>query len=334
MQQIIYIVTAGNKSIEVWKLLNTGKMFLIQIIDTDNGEGQTITILQKRKKIYVGIRPYYKILIYDILKNGKLKKIDKINIPYSPHYLITDAQEEFLFCSYYHAGCMNISYINNKHIPTTIVKNFYGLEGCHSVNIDLSNNFVFFPALLQDRIYCYNFQDFKNKKNIFFDTLKYVNCLEKSGPRHMALHPNKKYIYNINELNGTIDVWKIYNIKKNIQHIQNIQLFPKNNKNQYWSSDIHITSCGKYLYASDRLHNTITLFQINKHYTLSMVNNFYTAKQPKSFIIDEKNKFLISIGQVSNTVMVHNISKKNGFLNTLYEYSVGNNPTWITIHTI
>ncbi|QCI27198.1 beta-propeller fold lactonase family protein [Buchnera aphidicola] len=332
MKQIIYVVTATNREIEVWELYYTGKMILIQIINTDNKEGQPITILKKRKKLYIGIRPNYQILVYDILFNGTLKKIGKINIPYSPNYLSTDKNEKFLFCSYYHAGCLSVSYINNNHIPSQPIQIFNNLKGCHSVHVDTSNTLVLTLALLDDRIYIFNLNNNNLKSPL--KMINYAICKKKSGPRHFIYHNNKKYCYSINELNGTIDVWKINNIKKNIKNIQNIDLFYKNNNNKFWSSDIQITSCNNYLYASDRIYNTISVFKINTQKKLNFMYKIYTTKQPKSFIIDYNNKYLISVGQKSNTMIVYSISMANGYLNKMYEYKVGKNPTWITNYKI
>ncbi|QCI25995.1 beta-propeller fold lactonase family protein [Buchnera aphidicola] len=332
MKQIIYIVSAGTQSIEVWKLLYTGQMELIQNIYTECNEGQPITISKKKNKLYIGIRPKFKILIYDILCNGKLKKKGEVIIPHSPNYLLTDHKENFLFCSYYHANCFSVSNIDNQGIPSEPIQYFNNILGCHAAKIDISNQLILVTSLLKNRIYLFEL----NKKNIYpLNLLKYFNCLEKSGPRHIIYHNNKNYAYSINELNGTIDVWKINIIQKSIINIQNISLIHSEcNNKKFWSADIHITSCNNYLYASDRLHHTITIFKILSNYKLDLINQINTVKQPKSFTIDYNSQYLIVAGQASNTVIVYNISKKNGLLNQLYEYSVGNNPTWIITHQI
>ncbi|WP_343182341.1 beta-propeller fold lactonase family protein [Buchnera aphidicola] len=329
MKQIIYIVTTENHAIEVWELLNTGQMFLIQRI-TIMGEGQPIEISKKRKKLYIGIRPNYKILTYNILSNGKLQYLSSTKIPYSPNYIALDKEENFLFCAYYHANCMSISYINKNHIPTYPIKIFHNLPGCHSVNIDNFNKLAFVPALLADRIYTYKLKILKN--SISCKKINFFQASKKSGPRHMTIHKHHNILYSINELNGTVDVFKINYIKKNIEIIQNISIFM--NLKKSWSADIHLTLCNNYLYASDRLHNTITTFKVNKNGTLQYNNLISTTQQPKSFAIDQNNEYLISIGKKSNTIIVYNISMKNGFLSKLYEYSVHKHPTWILIHQI
>lgn len=333
MKQIIYIVSAGNQSIEVWKLSYNGKMLLIQTVYTEGNEGQPITIAKKKNKLYIGIRPKYQILTYDILYDGTLKKIGNTNIPYSPNYLITDRKENFLFCSYYHAGCLSVSNINHQGIPSEPIQYFKNIKGCHAAQVSISNKLIFASSLLQDRIYI--FQLNIHNSILPVNILNYVTCDEKSGPRHIICHNKYNYLYSLNELNGTIDTWKICEIKKNIIKIQNISLLSYHLHNRaFWSADIHITTCNNYLYASDRLHNTITTFRICSNNTLKFINQLNSVKQPKSFVINNDYKYLITIGQISNTIAVYNISMNNGLLNKLYEYSVGNNPTWVIIHTI
>lgn len=331
MKQFIYIVTAGNQSIEVWKLLYTGEMYLIQIIYTENNEGQPIIISKKRNKLYIGIRPKYKILVYDILSNGKLNKIGSVNIPHSVNYIALDQKENFLLCSYYHAGCLTISAINDQHVPGQPIQIIENMHGCHAVKVDLSNKLVITTSLLTDRIYLFKLYLYKK---LPLKSLQHVTCSKQSGPRHIIFHNSKNYCYSINELNGTVDVWKVNYIKNNIQNIQNISLFKETIKNNCcWSADIHITSCSKYLYVSDRLYSTITIFKINLNCTLTFIHQINTVKQPKSFIINNNN-YLIVAGQKANTIAVYSISMKNGLLNLLYKYPTGINPTWVISHTI
>ncbi|WP_343128004.1 beta-propeller fold lactonase family protein [Buchnera aphidicola (Takecallis taiwana)] len=332
MKQFLYIVTAGNQSIEVWELSYTGEMYLIQVIDTAGNEGQPIIISKTRNKLYIGIRPQYQILVYDILPNGILNKIGSQNIPYSPNYLTFDQNENFLFCSYYHDGCLSISKIDQKHIPTAPIQIIEHIKGCHSVKLNLSQKLVIVPSLLNNRIYL--FQLLKHAV-LPLKFLKYITCSIQSGPRHIIFHNKKDYCYSINELNGTIDVWKINNDKNNIQNIQNINLLNKKiNNNSFWSADIHMTSCGKYLYASDRMYSTITIFKVNINYTLSYISQINTVKQPKSFLINHDNQYLIVVGQQDNTIAVYNISMENGLLYLLYKYPTGINPTWIISYAI
>ncbi|CAL4042753.1 6-phosphogluconolactonase [Buchnera aphidicola (Takecallis arundicolens)] len=332
MKQFIYIVAAGNQAIEVWKLLYTGEMHLIQIVYTENNEGQPIIISKKRNTLYIGIRPKYKILVYNILSNGTLKKTGSVNIPYSPNYITLDQKEKFLLCSYYHAGCLTISTINDQHIPEQPIQIIKNMNGCHAVKLDLSNKLVITTSLLTDRIYLFKLHLFGK---LPLKYLKYVICSKKSGPRHIIFHNSKNYCYSINELNGTVDVWKINNVNNNIQNIQNISLFKQKIKNNYfWSADIHMTSCSKYLYVSDRLYSTITIFKINLNCTLNFIHQINTVKQPKSFIINSNNNYLIVASQTCNTIAVYSISMKNGLLNLLYKYPTGINPTWIISHTI
>ncbi|CAL4320988.1 6-phosphogluconolactonase [Buchnera aphidicola (Panaphis juglandis)] len=334
MKQIIYIVSAGNQSIEVWELLHTGKMNLIQKIGTNHNEGQPLSISWKRKKLYVGTRPEYSIITYDILKSGILKKIGITKIPYSSNYINIDDESNLLFCGYYHSGCITMHEIQNNHCPSLPIQIVHNIKGCHSIHIDSYHKILFIPALLKNNIYVYSFQ--KNSEKIFYlKKMNSIKCLHNSGPRHADIHKNNNFLYSLNEYNATIDVWKINHEFYHLQHIQNVNLFfSEMNIKSFWSSDIHTTKCGKYLYASDRKQNTITAFKINKDNTLNIINVFNTVQQPKSFVIDKHDKYLIVAGQKSNTVSVYNILKDNGFLKLLNTYDVGKNPTWITCHHI
>ncbi|CAL4321065.1 beta-propeller fold lactonase family protein [Buchnera aphidicola] len=332
MTQIIYVVASNSQSIEVWKISDTGNMSLMQIVNTDDGQGQPITILKKRNKLYIGIKPKCAILVYDILWDGTLKKIGSLITPYSPNYLSCDKKEKFLFCSYYHANCISVHKLNENHTPNPPMQIINNIKGCHFTKFDLSYELVFTSALLEDHIYLYKFNESNIKSPL--TEIKHFQCNKKSGPRHIDFHINKKYAYSINEMNGTVDVWKINHIKKNIQNIQNIHLYENNELKKYWCSDIHLTTCGKYLYAADRQNSKITAFQVHSNNKLSIIDQYHTCNQPRSFCIDKNNQYLIAAGELSNTIMVHTISSEDGSLNQLKEYKVGKNPIWVLAHNI
>ncbi|QCI17112.1 6-phosphogluconolactonase [Buchnera aphidicola (Aphis helianthi)] len=334
MKKIVYIANSTSQNIEVWNLYQDGNMELIQKIDTD-GQVQPINIIQNKNLLYAGVRPKNRIIVYTIKKNGNLEKISEVYIPGSPNYISFSANQKFLFCSSYHNNSVSVIPLNQDGIPKDPIQIIHNIQGCHAALFNVKYNILFITALKEDYIYLY----YLTKHGILKSTeQKFIQTKFNSGPRHIVFHPNENFIYTINELNGTIDVWKIY-VQKNIpmvQNIQNISLVEKHMvSNKYWSSDIHITSCGNFLYVSDRLLNSISLFHINKsNGKILFIKIYHTEIQPRTFCIDVNNKYLIVAGQKSNKFTVYSINKKTGDLNKLNTYFTGKEPLWILIHTI
>ncbi|QTM69453.1 beta-propeller fold lactonase family protein [Buchnera aphidicola (Hormaphis cornu)] len=277
------------------------------------------------------MRPISQIITYKILYNGTLKEISKIKIIGFPNHISFDINEKFLFCSSYHGKCLNILTLSPLGIPLKIFSILKSINGCHYSNVDL-NNTLYVTALKEDKIYLYNLL---NNKNIYKDFPKVVNVKPSSGPRHLAIHPNKKNVYSINELNSTIDVWKHSHLHQTLYLLQNLKILPDEYNDNCWGADIHLTPCARYLYASDRHANVITSFAINSNNgKIQKLEHYVTEKQPRSFCIDELGKNLIVAGEKSNSITVYQIDLNNGFLYKMNSYIVGVNPIWILMHII
>lgn len=334
MKQFIYIANSESQNIEVWKFNKHGQINLIQNIETD-GNVQPLQIISSKNLLYAGVRPNNKIITYSIDSVGFLKKKAEINIPGHPNYISFDHTETFLFCSSYHSDCISISPLNIYGIPKNPIQVIYNIEGCHAARINKKYNILFATSLKKNCIYFYYLTDF----GILTSTeQKLVETGEKSGPRHVVFCPSQDFAYTINELNGTIDLWKICNINNAIQvkKIQNIHIKNSISLNSYWSSDIHLTSCGRFLYASDRMYNIISLFYIdrNENNKISFIRSYQTEEQPRSFCIDINNSFLIVAGEKSNTLAVYKISSETGELTQLDIYKTSKRPLWVTMHNI
>lgn len=97
-----------------------------------------------------------------------------------------------------------------------------------------------------------------------------------------------------------------------------------------WAADIHLTPDRTLLYASERTSSTLAAFRVDpEDGTLKPIGPYPTARQPHSFQIDSSGRYLISAGQLSNSVIVHSIGRPGGRLSILSEHPEGKNPTWV-----
>lgn len=334
MKQVVYIVNSKSENIEIWDLCQSGSMNLLQKIPT-NGQIQPINIIKNKNLLYAGIRPNNKIITYFIEKNGYLKKKDESSIPGAPNFISFNSTNDFLFCSSYHSNCISVSPLNKYGVPKNPIQIIHNIKGCHAAKLNHKYNILFVMSLKEDCIYLYYLTKFGILKST---EQKFLKIKKQSGPRHIVFHPNQDFVYTINELNGTIDVWEIKKTN-NIVHIKNIQNVNILNDNfgsskTYWSSDIHITSCGRFLYSSDRLFNKISLFHIDKNHTLIFFKSYNTVEQPRSFCLDYSNSYLIVAGEKNNKCAIYSISKNTGELKILNIYNTSEGPLWILTHQL
>ena len=185
----------------------------------------------------------------------------------------------------------------------------------HSVNIDPTNKYLIVPDLGQDKIYLYTIDQISghlNKKNMNF-----VNTKPGSGPRHVVFHPNRKFVYVINELDSTIDNYLFDYSNQTLSLISSISTLPENWKGESTCADIHISPNGKYLYGSNRGHDSIASYKIdNKTGKLINIGIFKTnGKTPRNFCIDPSGKYILVGNQDTDTIKVFEINIKSGEIN-------------------
>ncbi|CAI5702824.1 unnamed protein product [Peronospora effusa] len=156
--------------------------------------------------------------------------------------------------------------------------------------------------------------------------MKTVKSSRGAGPRHMALHPNGKIAYVVNELSNTVSVYEIDNedAKLSKKALQEITTLPSDCGNiTSISADIHLSSNGKFLYTSNRGHDSIAIFKIETNGTLVSLGWEKTrGKCPRSFVVYHKH--LIVANQDTNDMFVFKVDWETGLLSfTGNKYKIG-----------
>ncbi|WII23480.1 beta-propeller fold lactonase family protein [Buchnera aphidicola] len=322
---IIYISLPRKNIIEVFQF-NKNNIKKIQQIDIKS-EIQPLKIFYEKKIIYAGVRDIPRIITYKIQKDGLLKKINETKTFGNPNHISLDSSKKYLFNSSYSGNCLTYHKLNDKGIPQEkyIIKK--NILGCHSSIFHEKYKILFFTSLKSDKVFFEKIKNFHNHKEKKY----YLKSKKNSGPRHLDIHPNKKYLYVLHELNNTIEVWDIKKIlyEKNFNSIQTIDILPKSLKKN-WAADIHISPCGNFLYTCERTSNSISVFVINKKTgILQLIKIYNTEIQPRSFNIDQKGKYLIISGQKSHSISIYRINKNCGSLKKIKKITTNKEPLWI-----
>jgi 6-phosphogluconolactonase len=178
----------------------------------------------------------------------------------------------------------------------------------HSVLFSPGNRQLFSADLGTDRL---NIFDIKNKK-LEYAGQSHVNLAPGAGPRHFTFHPDSKTIFVINELNSTITVLK--KTARKWQEQQTVSTLPKGFSGDNYCADIHVSADGKYLYGSNRGHNSIAVYKVDaKTKKLEWVTSVSThGTWPRNFILTSDGKFLLAANQKSNNITVFSINPENG----------------------
>lgn len=242
----------------------------------------------------------------------------------NPVYLTVHKNGKWLINANYTEGSISVYPISENGMIDPLVQNFQFEEGSlnkdrqdrshiHSAVFSPNFDYLFFPDLGADKIRTYKFEN-EQSRPLQIAAIPYTKTILGSGPRHFTFHPNAKFAYCIDELTGTVDAYKYENGK--LEGIQRINTHSDKQKDNFESSDIHISPDGKFLYASNRgSENNIAIFEIHENGTLKNVGYQSTlGKHPRIFAIDESGKFHIATNSVSGDVVVFKRNFETGLL--------------------
>jgi len=189
-------------------------------------------------------------------------------------------------------------------------------EAAHAHSIDLSpdERFAFVDDLGLDQLLVYKFD--KSKGTLKSNSRPYAMFHAGSGPRHFALHPSGNFAYVISELASTVTAFSINLKVGTLNREQTISALPEDFRGENDDAEIRILPSGKFLYASNRGHDSITVFAIDPAKgTLTLVEHAPTqGKTPRSFEIDPTGTLLFAENQGSNNIVVFRINENTGKL--------------------
>lgn len=186
----------------------------------------------------------------------------------------------------------------------------------HSITLDLRNRFAFAADLGIDKVMIYEFdgKTGKLKPNL---AQPFYQTKTGAGPRHFTFHKSGKFAFVINELDTTITSLAYDEKLGTLKEIQTVPTLPASVSGSSNScADIHVSPNGKFLYGSNRGHNSIVSYKIDETTgRLEYIEHISTnGKKPRNFVIDPSGKFLMVANQDSNSIVVFRIDEKTGKL--------------------
>ena len=189
-------------------------------------------------------------------------------------------------------------------------------EGPHAHSIDLSpdNRFAMVDDLGLDELLVYKFD--AGKGTLTPNDPAFAKLDPGAGPRHFALAPSGKFAYVISEMHSTVTAFSANLKAGTFRSLQTVSALPEDFNRPNDDAEIEVLPSGRFLYASNRGHDSITVFAIDSGKgTLTLVEHASTTgKTPRNFAIDPAGKVLFAANQESDNIVVFHIDEKTGKL--------------------
>jgi 6-phosphogluconolactonase len=262
--------------------------------------------------------------------SGELSPLGEAALPAGMAYLATDRRGRTLLSASYgsHLICVNPIAADGRPQPAQQV--LPTEPNAHAVLTDPSNRFVLVTCLGSDLVMQQRFD--AQSGRLSPNDPPAVQVRKGAGPRHLVFHPNTRFVYLLNELDASIDVFGFDAEKGLLAPLQTITALPAGMSGAPWAADIHITPDGRFLYSSERRSSTLAAFRVDAASgQLSLIGHVPTEAQPRGFNIDPRGRFLLAVGQTSHRLSRYRIDADSGALTQLGDHAVGRNPHWVEI---
>jgi 6-phosphogluconolactonase len=259
-------------------------------------------------------------------QTGKLKLLNQQpSGGAGPCHLVVDKEGKHVLAANYTGGSACVLPIGEdgrlgnrtafqQHHGKSVNKDRQEAPHAHSINLDPANHFAFVADLGLDKVMIYRYSAAKG--TLTPNKPPFASVAPGSGPRHFAFHPNGRSAYVINEMKNTVTAFRYDAKKGKLDELQTVSTLPEGFKKDNTTAEVQVHPSGKFLYGSNRGHNSIAVFAIDpKTGKLNRVQiQGKGIKTPRNFGMDPTGKFLIVANQDSDSLVVFRIDARTGKL--------------------
>jgi 6-phosphogluconolactonase len=256
-----------------------------------------------------------------------------------PCYISTDKAGKYVFVANYAGGSLSVLPIAANGALGEPVQTIQD-EGTgpdkerqekphvHTAMLSPDEKFLLYTDLGTDKLNIYKFNPASAQKPLTAAQPAYITVTGGYGPRHIAFHPNNKFLYLIQEMGAAINVYNYHDGK--VSQLQSQTLIADGYTGKVGAADIHISADGRFLYSTNRGEvNEIEVFSIDKATgKLAFVQRTPSlGKTPRNFTIDPSGNFLLVANQNSDDIYVFRINKTTGKLTYANKKVIIGNPS-------
>jgi 6-phosphogluconolactonase len=283
-------------------------------------------------------------------KSGALNLVGKGPLAESYPYISFDHTGRYLFGASYGANQVGVNPVGKDGKVGAPLQVIPTARNAHSIRVDNTNHYVFVPHLGTDQIFQFVFD--KKTGKLTPNTPPVVQMKQGTGPRHIIISKDNKFVYLLNELTAAVTTLALDAKTGTLKEVDSASALPpdtklgpgqprgpvapgqapRNTDNDIWASDLHLTPNGKFLYAAERTSSTLGAFKVDGATgKLTYFGSTATEKQPRGFAIDASGKFAVVSGEKSDTISSYAIDAETGALKAIGKYPAGKGANWVEI---
>jgi 6-phosphogluconolactonase (cycloisomerase 2 family) len=198
----------------------------------------------------------------------------------------------------------------------------------HMIQADPSGHFVLHTDLGLDKIFVWKFDE--RMGTLTPNEPPAISLPRGDGPRHFYFHPNGRWLYSIQEEASNIVLFDYEPTTGRLTPRQTISTLPDGFAGSNFCSAILLSSDGRFVYAGNRLHDSIAIFSVGPDGALTYVGEEWTrGDYPRSFNFDPMGRFFYCLNQRGDNIAVFHVDRQTGGLRFTGHYAPVGNPSCI-----
>jgi 6-phosphogluconolactonase len=203
----------------------------------------------------------------------------------------------------------------------------------HMIQADAAGRYVFAADLALDRILIWKFD--AEKGRLIPNDPPFAALPPGDGPRHFAFHPSGRWFYSLQEEGSTVAVFDYNSARGTLTRKQTVSSLPAGFKGSNFPAEILVSPDGKFVYASNRLHDTIAWFSISADGTLAWRGEEWTrGNHPRAFNWDPTGKFFYVCNQFADAITTFRLNRETGAITFTGRYTPVPSPASIIFLTV
>jgi 6-phosphogluconolactonase len=329
-ETVVYVSVAAEKRIAVYRLEpETGKLTLQSDCKIDAGEPGALTVDSARRFLFAAIRSTGKLAAFRLDPDtGGLTHINTVTVGPDPAHISTDRAGRYLFTAYYVDAKVTVHAIDKDgRLSEKPHQSLATADKAHAIVPDPTGRFIFVPHTGPNAIFQFAFDASTGLLSV--NSPAKLLTPKGTGPRHLVFHPSKPLAYVSDEQGGSVTTYALDAKAGTLSPVETLSTLPKDFKGNNSCAEIRIHPSGRFVYVSNRGHDSLACFGVNGEGRLSSLGQTATEKTPRSFDIDPSGKYLFAAGEASGKLAGYALDPKMGTLSRLATYDVGKMPWWV-----
>ena len=261
---------------------------------------------------------------FEIQSNGDLKMLNQVETGgTAPCHLTIDPTGKFVLFANYGGGSSGAVAISGdgslgkttafvQHKGKSVNPDRQEAPHAHSVNMSPDGKFAYVADLGLDQILIFAFDSATGEMTPA--NPPHVAVKPGSGPRHFAFAPGGKRAFVITEIGNTVNSFDVNSATGELTQVQSIGTLPDSFKGVSHTAEVVVHPTGHFVYGSNRGHESITTFLVNRDGSLSYQANYQSDQinTPRNFAVEPKGNWMLIEGQNTGVIEIHAIDRKTG----------------------